>query len=70
MVVGVVERVACDLLALAGNTPVVVPERIAVWVAMEVGFGIFVSDLEQVKVLDIDGGLGHQVVAEGRLKFG
>jgi hypothetical protein len=70
VVVGVVVRVAGDLLALARNTAVVISEGVTVLMTVEVGLGLLVSNSDAVVVLDIDRVGQHDVVAEGLLEFG
>lgn len=70
VVVGVIVRVAGDLLALAGNTAVVVSKGVAVLVTVEVGLGLLVSNSDAVVVLDVNRIGQHDVVAKGLLEFG
>lgn len=69
MIVGIVEGVACDLLTLTRYTTVVISQRILVRMAMEECFGILVPQDDGVIVLDVDGGLMHEIVAQSLLKF-
>lgn len=69
-VVGVVEWITSDLLTLAGNPAIVISERILVWMAVEICFGILVSQDDGIVVLDVDGSLMHEVVTQSLLEFG
>lgn len=55
VVVCVVVGIASDLLALAGNTTIVISQRVGVGVAVKVRLGLLVSDGNGIIVLDIDG---------------
>lgn len=69
VVVGIVVRISGNLLALAGDTAVIVSERVLVLVAVEIGLGFLVSNGDAVIVLDVDCVGEHDVVAEGLLEF-
>lgn len=70
VVVGIIERITGNLLALAGNTAIVVAKRVAVCVAVKVGLGLLVFERNGVVVVDGDGVLEHDVVAERLLELG
>lgn len=69
-VVGVVVGVSGDLLALAGDSAVVVAQRVPVGVTVEVDLGVLVLHADVVKVFNLDGLLRHDVVAESLLELG
>lgn len=69
VVVGVVERVAGDLLALTGNTTIIVAERILSVVAVKVGLGLLVLEGNRVVVVDRDGVGVHDIVRQGFLEL-
>lgn len=69
-VVGVVVRVAGDLLALARDAAVVVAKRVTGLVAVEVGLGLLVAQGDGVVVVDGDGVGEHDVVAQCLLELG
>ena len=69
-VVGVVVGVASDLLTLGRNTAVVVTKGVSVGVTVEVDLCILVTDVDSVVVVDADGLLSHDVVAESLLELG
>ena len=69
-VVGVVVRVTSDLLALGRDTTVIVAKRVFVGVTVEVDLCILVTDVDGVVVVDADGLLGHDVVAQSLLELG
>lgn len=68
MVVGVVEGVTSDLLALRGDTAIVVAEGIPVDMGMEVCFCVFVHYGDGVVVVDIAGLTCHWIIGKGRLE--
>lgn len=70
MVVGVIVGIASDLLSLGGDTAIVVSERIAVRVAVEVDFCLLVADGDGVVVIDANRLQRHHIVAQGFLKLG
>lgn len=70
VVVGIIVRVTCNLLSLAGNATVVVTERVAVRMRVEVGLGFLVSDRNRVVVVNGDGIGEHDVVAQSLLELG
>jgi hypothetical protein len=69
-VVGVVVGVTSDLLTLRRDTAIVVTERVSVRVTVEVDLGVLVTDVDSIVVVDADGLLGHDVVAESLLELG
>ena len=68
LIVSVVEGVACDLLALRGDSAVVVAEGVAVRMGVEVCFCVFVHDGDHVVVVDVAGLTGHWIVGESCLE--
>lgn len=69
-VVGVVVGVSSDLLALAGDSAIVVSQRVFVGVTVQVDLGLLVLDADVVVVVNRDSRLRHHVVAECRLELG
>lgn len=69
-IVGIVVWVARHLLALAGNTAIVVSQRIPLVVAVEIGLGLLMLDGDRIIVVDGDGIRKHHIVAEGFLELG
>jgi hypothetical protein len=69
-VVGVVVGVTSDLLALGRDTAIIVTEGVLVRVTVKVDLGVLVADVDGIKVVDADGLLGHDVVAESLLELG
>lgn len=70
IVVGVIEWVTSDLLTLAGNTTIVIPQRITLRVAVKVSLGLLVLDRDGVVIVNGDGVAEHDVVAQGLLELG
>ena len=62
-------RVTSDLLTLRRDTAVVVTQRVSVGVTVEVDLGVLVTDVDSIVVVNADGLLGHDVVAESLLEF-
>lgn len=69
VIVRVVEWVSCDLLALAGNTAVIIAEGILLPVAVKKHLGVLVPDSDCVIVLNADRLRRHEVVTEGFLEL-
>ena len=69
VVIRVVMRVPGNLLALAGDTPVIVSKGIPGVVAVKKDFGLLVLDCDGVVVLDFERICEHNVVAESLLKL-
>lgn len=69
-VVGIVVRVTGHLLALAGNTAIIVAQRVLLPVAVEKGLGVLVAQSDAIVVLDTDGLGGHGIVAKSLLELG
>lgn len=69
MVVGVVMRVASDLLPLGGDTAVFVSQRVAIWVAVEVHLSLLVAQRDGVVVVDANRLKSHHVVAQCLLEL-
>lgn len=69
VVVCVVVRITSDLLALAGDTAVIISQGVGVGVAVKVGLGLLVPDGDVIVVVNIDGICQHDVVAQSFLEF-
>lgn len=69
-VVGVIVGISGDLLTLGRDTAVVVTKRVSVGMTVEVDLCVLVTDVDGVVVVDADGLLGHDVVAESLLELG
>jgi hypothetical protein len=70
VVVGIVVGVSGNLLALAGDTTIIVAERVVGVVAVEVGLGLLVPDGKGVVVLNVDRVGQHDVVTQRLLELG
>ena len=70
VIVGVVEWVAGNLLPLAGNTSIIVAQRVPVSMAMEIGLRFLVSDGDRVVVFNASGLCAHHIVAQRLLECG
>lgn len=68
-VVGVVVRVASDLLALGRDATVLVTQRVFVNMRVKVDLGVLVLHRNVVEVVNSNGLLGHEVVAQCLLEF-
>ncbi len=68
MVVGVVEGVTSDLLALRGDTAIVVAEGIAIDMGMKICFCVFVHYGDSVVIVDIAGLTCHWIIVKSRLE--
>lgn len=68
-VVGVVVRVASDLLTLRRDAAIIVTQRVFVDMRVKVDLGILVLHRNVVEVVDSYGLLGHKVVAQGLLEL-
>lgn len=69
VIVGVVVGVSSHLLALGRNTTIIVPQRVAVYVAMEIDLSLLVAKGDLVKVVDSNRLEGHHVVAQRLLEL-
>lgn len=70
IVVGIIVRVASNLLTLAGNTAIVVTQGILVGMAVQERLGLLMFDRDGVVVLNIDRIRQHGIVTQCFLKFG
>lgn len=70
VIVCVVERIACDLLSLTGDSPIVISERIVLSMAVKVGLGVLVSQRYAIVVLDFNCSCVHRVVGQSFLELG
>ena len=70
VIVGVVERVAGDLLTLARDSAVIISQGVVIVMAVEVGLCLLVPDGQGIVILDINRVGQHDIVAQGLLKFG
>ena len=68
VVVCIIERVARNLLALAGDTSVIVTKRVFVCMTVEIGFGLFVPDGNGIVVVNGGRLCTHHVVAQSLLE--
>lgn len=69
MVVGIVEWISCNLLALARYPAIFVSKRIVLIMAVKVGLGIFVAQSDKIVVVDVNGESMHRVVGQRLLKL-
>lgn len=69
VVVCVVVGIASNLLALAGDTAIIISQGVEVGVAVKVGLGLLVPDGDVIIVVNIDSICQHDVVAQGFLEF-
>lgn len=69
VVVCIVVRIASDLLALAGDTAVIISQGVGIGVAVKVCLGLLVSDGDVIIVVNVDSICQHDVVAQGFLEF-
>jgi hypothetical protein len=69
-VVGVVVRVAGNLLTLRRDTAIIITQRVLVNMRMKVDLGLLVLHRDVVEVIDANRLLGHQVVAKSLLELG
>lgn len=70
VVVGVIVRVSSDLLPLAGDSAIVVTERVPVLMTVKVCLGLLVFQSDRVVVVDSDGIGQHDVITQGLLELG
>lgn len=69
VVVGIVVGVSSNLLALAGNTTIIISKRVAILVAVKIGLGLLMPDSDAVVILNVKRIGQHNVVAKGLLEF-
>lgn len=69
VVVCVIVGIASNLLALAGNTAIIISQGIGVGVAVQVCLGLFVPDGDVIIVMNVESICQHDVVAQGFLEF-
>lgn len=70
VVVGIVVRVSSHLLALAGNAPIIVAERVSGVMAMKIRLGLLVAESDGVVVVDGNGIGQHDIIRKCLLELG
>ena len=69
VIIGIIEGIASDLLALTRDAAIVVSERILIRMAVEESLGVFMTKTDDVVVEDVDSLGMHDVVAKCLLKL-
>ena len=70
VIVRIIERIPCDLLSLAGNTPVIIAKGVPIGMTVEIGLCLFMPNGDRVIIFNASRLCAHHVVTQCLLKRG